>query len=50
MQKFKQNGSGIGKSGDNLKEQAGGGNWLAGDKLDSGISEDKLKTWINKLE
>ena len=43
-------GSGIGKSGDNLKEQAGSGNWLAGDKLDSGISEDELKTWINGLE
>lgn len=43
-------GSGIGKSGDNLKEQAGSGNWLAGDKLDSGISEDELKTWIDGLE
>lgn len=43
-------GSGIGKSGDNLKEQAGSGNWLAGDKLDSGISEEELKTWINGLE
>lgn len=43
-------GSGIGKSGDNLKEQAGSGNWLAGDKLDSDISEEELKTWINGLE
>lgn len=43
-------GSGIGKSGYNLKEQAGSGNWLAGDKLDSDISEEELKTWINGLE
>lgn len=43
-------GSGIGMSGDNLKEQAGSGNWLAGDKLDSDISEEELKTWINGLE
>lgn len=42
--------SGIGKSGDNLKEQAGSGNWLAGDKLASDISEGELKTWINGLE
>ncbi len=43
-------GSGIGKSGDNLKEQAGSGSWLAGDKLDSGMSEDELQTWIDGLK
>ena len=41
-------GSGIGRSGSNLASQAGSGNWLDGDRLDEGISEDELKTWISK--
>ena len=41
-------GSGIGRSGSNLASQAGSGNWLDGDRLDGGISEDELKTWISK--
>ena len=43
-------GSGIGRSGQNLADNAGSGTWLEGDRLDSGISEDELKTWIEGLE
>ena len=39
-------GSGIGKSGQNLAEHAGSGNWLDGDRLDGDSSEDELKTWL----
>lgn len=42
-------GSGIGRSGSNLASQAGNGNWLDGDRLEGGISEDELKTWISGL-
>ena len=42
-------GSGIGRSGSNLASLAGSGNWLDGDRLDAGISEDELKTWISGL-
>lgn len=42
-------GSGIGRSGQNLADNAGSGNWLEGDRLESGISEDELKTWIEGL-
>lgn len=42
-------GSGIGRSGSNLASQAGSGNWLDGDRLDAGISEEELETWINGL-
>ena len=43
-------GSGIGRSGQNLADNAGSGNWIEGDRLDSGISEDELKSWIEGLE
>ena len=43
-------GSGIGRSGQNLADNAGSGTWLEGDRLDSGISEDELRTWIEGLE
>lgn len=43
-------GSGIGRSGQNLEGNAGSGNWLEGDRLDSSISEDELKTWVEGLE
>ena len=43
-------GSGIGRSGQNLADNAGSGNWLEGDRLESSISEDELKTWIEGLE
>ncbi len=42
-------GSGIGRSGSNLASLAGSGNWLDGDRLDAGISEEELGTWINGL-
>lgn len=42
-------GSGIGRSGSNLASLAGSGNWLDGDRLDAGISEEELQTWINGL-
>lgn len=42
-------GSGIGRSGDNLKDLANSGNWLSGERLDAGISENKIQDWINEL-
>lgn len=42
-------GSGIGRSGDNLKELANSGNWLSGDRLDADISENEIQDWINDL-
>ncbi len=42
-------GSDIGRSGDNLKDLANGGNWLSGDRLDAGISESEIQDWINDL-
>ena len=41
--------SGIGRSGQNLADNAGSGNWLEGDRLESGISEDELNSWIQGL-
>ena len=43
-------GSGIGRSGQTLADNAGSGNWLEGDRLDSGISEEELSSWIEGLE
>ncbi len=43
-------GSGIGSSGKNLEKLSDGGEWLGGERLDGGISEDKLKEWIDGLE
>ncbi len=42
-------GSGIGRSGDNLKDLAGSGTWMSGDKLDADISESEIQDWINNL-
>ena len=39
----------IGRSGSNLASQAGSGNWLSGGRLESSISEEELKDWINSL-
>ena len=39
-------GSGIGRSGKNLAENAGSGNWKAGDRLQTGISDADLKKFI----
>ena len=42
-------GSGIGRSGDNLKDLANSGNWLSGDRLDADISESEIQDRINGL-
>lgn len=42
-------GSGIGDSGSHLKEQAGSGNWLAGQRFDGGVSEKELRSFIDGL-
>lgn len=39
-------GSGIGSSDKKLAELAGSGKWLEGERLESSISEDELKAWI----
>ena len=40
-------GSGIGRSGKNLAEHAGSGNWLEGDRLQGSVSEEDLQSWID---
>ena len=42
--------SGIGRSGQNLADNAGSGNWLEGARFGGGASEDELKSWIEGLE
>ena len=42
--------SGIGVSAKNLESNAGSGNWLDGDRFESSISEDGLRSWIEGLE
>ena len=42
-------GSGIGRSGKNLAENAGSGNWLDGGRLSGSISEEEVKNWIENL-
>lgn len=42
-------GSGIGKSGSNLKDLANGGNWLDGDRLSGSLSESEANDWISSL-
>ncbi len=43
-------GSGVGRSDQNLADNAGSGNWLEGERLSSSISEDELRSWIEGLE
>ena len=43
-------GSGIGMSGKNLGSNAGSGNWLDGDRLNGGASEEELQAWIDGLQ
>ena len=40
----------IGRSGENLASQAGSGSWLAGGRLDAGISESDIQAWINEMK
>ena len=42
--------SGIGQSGKHLKENAGSGNWLEGQRFSGNVSEDDLRTWINGIQ
>jgi len=42
--------SGIGRSGKNLADKAGSGNWLEGERFGGGASEEELKTWIEGLK
>ena len=42
--------SGIGESGNNLRNNAGSGNWLAGERFAGDTTEDALKEWIDSLK
>ena len=42
-------GSGIGRSGQNLAENAGSGNWLEGQRFSGSVSEADLQAWIDGL-
>lgn len=42
-------GSGIGQSGNNLKELANSENWLDGDRLSGSLSESEANDWISSL-
>lgn len=41
--------SGIGKSGQNLADNAGSGEWLPGQRFDAGASEDEIRSWIEGI-
>ena len=43
-------GSGIGRSGQNLADNAGSGTWLDGKRFDGEVSENELKSWIDGLQ
>ena len=43
-------GSGMGRSGQNLADNAGSGNWLEGDRLDGNASEDEIREWIEGVQ
>ena len=42
--------SGIGRSGQNLADHAGSGNWLEGARFGGGVSEEELRTWIEEMQ
>lgn len=42
--------SGIGRSGKNLAENAGSGNWLDGQRFGAGTSEADIYSWIDSLQ
>ena len=41
--------SGMGQSGTLLRDMAGTGNWLAGQRFSSGASKSTVETWVNGL-
>ena len=43
-------GSGIGRSGQNLADAAGSGNWLNGQRFSGSVSEHDLQSWITSLQ
>ena len=42
--------SGIGRSGQNLADNAGSGTWLDGKRFGAGASEDEIRSWIDGLQ
>jgi len=42
--------SGLGQSGDLLKQEAKGGNWVSGHRFSSGASSSDIKTWTDGLK
>ena len=42
--------SGIGRSGQNLAENAGSGIWLDGKRFGAGASEDEIGSWIESMQ
>ena len=42
--------SGIGRSGKNLADNAGSGNWLDGQRFGAGASEADISSWIESLQ
>ena len=42
--------SGIGRSGENLADNAGSGEWLSGQRFGAGASEDEIRSWIEGLQ
>lgn len=42
--------SGIGRSGKNLADNAGSGNWLDGQRFGAGASETDISSWIDSLQ
>jgi flavodoxin len=43
-------GSGVGRSDDNIKANAGSGTWLDGRRFSGDVSEDELQSWIEGLK
>ena len=41
--------SGLGESGELLAEMAGTGDWLEGERFRSGVSDDEVQAWVEKL-
>ena len=42
--------SGMGRSGKNLAENAGSGDWQDGKRFGAGASEDEIRSWIEELQ
>ena len=42
--------SGMGRSGQNLADNAGSGNWLEGKRFGAGATEEEIASWISTLQ